>query len=102
MTHDLTSKMSFEMPIKLSDLGKEHLTDVQTLLSQLGLYPSSEIDGIYGVKTQEAWGKFKQSHSLSDDELISLTSQIKLHDLATKKAESAIDIPWNIVLSDNE
>lgn len=67
-----------ESPTRLIDLNPQQIRELQILLSQLDLYPVSEIDGIYGPNTFRAWKTFKQTHYLSDPELIGAASFEKL------------------------
>lgn len=66
--------MRIEAPTKISDLKGEDLKELQELLARLGLYPSTQIDGVYGRNTQVAWEKFKESRYLNDLDLIGPSS----------------------------
>lgn len=49
------------LTVPLAAADRELLTEVQTALAKLGLYPSTLIDGIYGPKMQAGWTNFKKS-----------------------------------------
>jgi putative chitinase len=61
-------------PTKLADLSPDNLRELQTELARLGYYPSTEIDGIYGKKTKEAWKAFKHDRFLNEPSLIGQSS----------------------------
>lgn len=58
---------------KITHLNKTQITELQTLLSNLGLYRSA-IDGICGSLTSSAWHQFKQNHHQNDLDAIGLGS----------------------------
>lgn len=75
--------------VKVKDLSPSQLKELQTQLARIGLYPVSEIDGIYGAKTQSAWAKFKESRHLGEVELIGPSSIALL--LESAKVETHIN-----------
>lgn len=63
---------------KISELNVVELKTLQSLLANLYLYPASEIDGIYGPKTERAWASFKRAHYLGQIHEIGPASYQKL------------------------
>lgn len=66
--------MMIKNPLKISDLKPDEIKELQSLLSRLGFYPASQVDGIFGKKTQAAWHKFKEQAHLGDLDLIGPSS----------------------------
>lgn len=78
--------MELTSPTKIADLSFSDLKELQTLLSQLGLYQKTEVDGIFGFKTLKAWQLFKKSQSLGQIELIGPSSYSLLVEESKKQS----------------
>lgn len=55
---------------KLTALSLNQLTELQTALVKLNLYPKDKVDGLYGDLTKAGWAAFKKNNSQNQPELI--------------------------------
>ena len=89
--------LQLQLELRLSCADKEFLTELQQQLSILNYYPKNEIDGEYGPKTQEAWGKFKAKNHQAKPDFIGPGSISLLLEATNTKPLPSEDLAHKIV-----